>query len=544
MSFLDRLKREADQQRLQAEAVARERDERETLYRTQIEPRMKALVTYLEGLAATLLEVKPPIAVTMPIQGYGDIVAKPFWDYKVEHERRHRSFVISMTWTQRVDAERSPTVRADNVTRVRALTNLFRQYLLGGIKEERRSPQGELVVATFNARGHLKAQMQAQISTDDPVLRLMFENASWLGVSRRQVPWNQIDDGLFDRIARFVVREDDSLFTEEVPEELRQRLRKDPDTGAPAPMEAPAPAAPVAAPTPAITKPIAPIAGPAVAAPRTPAPLANDALNAVVNAGYKPGSAPPPSTMLQGETIQIDESKLGLSGDMDMSMTGISRGSAIAAPPVVPAARPLMEGDVIPIDESKLGLSNAPMLREGDVIEIDESKLGLADLTDAGDANSAFTPARAPQSRAPAPLGDRAATPPAAATPTPTRTVATTPQPAAPAASPAAVRTAAPPSSTPQPVAPAAPRTAATPPNATQPAAPPVATAAQRPAPTAAVQQSPAATHPTAPPVAAQPNAAASATPQSPEDKEREAALFRLRLRATLARLKDDEVPK
>ena len=79
-------------------------------------------------------------------------------------------------------------------------------------------------------------------------LRLMFENASWLGSSRRQVPWEQINDGLFDRIARFIVREDDSLFTEELPDALRQRLRKDQEPAGQAAVQAPAqPPAPVAA---------------------------------------------------------------------------------------------------------------------------------------------------------------------------------------------------------------------------------------------------------------------------------------------------------
>ena len=67
MSFLDRLKREADQQRAQAEAVARERDERDARYLGHIEPRMKSLTSYLEGLTATLNEVKPPVVVPMTI---------------------------------------------------------------------------------------------------------------------------------------------------------------------------------------------------------------------------------------------------------------------------------------------------------------------------------------------------------------------------------------------------------------------------------------------------------------------------------------------
>lgn len=302
VSFLDRLKREAEQQRLQADAVAREREERETLYRRQIEPQMKALAAYLEGLVATLQEVKPPITIPMTINGYGDISLVPFWDYKVEHERRHRGFMIGMTWSMKIDSERAPLVLADGVTRVKALINIFRQYHLGGIKEEKRTLQGDISRATFQARGFVKSRMEAQISAEDPVLRLTFENASWLGSSRRQVPWDQINDSLFDRIARFIVREDDSLFTEELPDALRQRLGKDREPVAPV-VKAPAPPEPEAR-------------RPEVAAPAPPPPQANvaavvETMPEVIGA-FSQGTIAAPAPMTEGEVIEIDESKLGL----------------------------------------------------------------------------------------------------------------------------------------------------------------------------------------------------------------------------------------
>lgn len=229
VSLLDRLKREGDQQRASQELLTRERDSRDALYKNEIEPRMKGLVTYLEALVATLNEVKPQVVVKMPIAGYGDLGAQPIWDFRIEHDRRYRNFIVSLDWTLRVDPEHTPVVRAEGVTKIKTLIAAFHKFHLGGVKEEKRNKSGELLIAHFHARGHIKARIEAKISADDPVLRMVLSNASWLGSSQRQFIWQQVNDELCDRIARFIVREDDSLFTEEVNDALRQQLRKDGD---------------------------------------------------------------------------------------------------------------------------------------------------------------------------------------------------------------------------------------------------------------------------------------------------------------------------
>ncbi|MCC6594668.1 MAG: hypothetical protein IT479_15505 [Xanthomonadales bacterium] len=493
MSFLDRLKREADQQRMQAEQTARERDERETRYRTQIEPKMKALTHYLEGLVATLQEVRPPILIRMPIQGYGELCAVPFWDYKVEPERRHRGYLLTMTWSLRVDPERTPVVRAEGVTRVKTLTNVFRQHTLAGIKEERRTPQGEISLATFHARGFVKARFTAQISADDPVLRLVFENASWLGSSRRQVNWEQIDDSLFDRIARFIVREDDSLFTEEVPDELKQRLRKEPlPTGGSAAASAPAPAAPQASAPSVDATPVAPSAAQPLPAPAALAPVV-DAPAVDAPTSFIPGMIPAPAPVTEGEVIEIDESKLGLE-------------QWHAA------------------DEDHFGAFSFP----------------------AKDRATATQPGISPAQVEPA---TQAAAPPAPVVP-----AATPPVPGARAAEKAAPTQ---PGISPAPVEPAA--RAAAPPAPVVPAATPPVPSARAPL-TGASTSAPASV-PAAPPPASPAKASVSAptdstaagpatapaaeTAKSPAEEatEREAALFRLKVRAMLARMRTTDEP-
>ncbi|MCB1643238.1 MAG: hypothetical protein KDI37_16030, partial [Xanthomonadales bacterium] len=225
MSLLERLKQEEAAKREAAELVSREREARERTYREQIDPRMRRLVQHLEETAKTLISLKPTVRASMNVAGYGDIVAQPLWDYRVEHDRRLRDWVLKLSWTWRLDPEQSPVVRADSGAKCRTLIAAFRSHQLAGVKEEVRNRAGdEIVVATFQARGLIRASLDATISVDDPILRMVFTNASWLGTSQRQLSWAHIGAELFDKLVRFLVREDDTLFTEDftAPSEIEE----------------------------------------------------------------------------------------------------------------------------------------------------------------------------------------------------------------------------------------------------------------------------------------------------------------------------------
>lgn len=239
VSLLDRLKREAEQQRARQEAEARDRELREDAYRTGIEPRMRALADYLQRLTEMLAQLKPEVTVRMPLRGYGDLIVCPQWDIKLEQRSAARSFLLTMHWTMRVDPDRCPELRAEGAILVRALMEAFHQLHLGGIRPEKRNARGDVVAATFHPRGKLKASAQFSISAEDPILRMTFENVSWMGVSRRQIDWQRVDEGLHDRIGRYIARDDDSLFTERLSDEMRSRLRdRDPRSASARALEA------------------------------------------------------------------------------------------------------------------------------------------------------------------------------------------------------------------------------------------------------------------------------------------------------------------
>jgi len=376
VSFLDRLKREGNQQKAAQEQESRERDDRDAQYLNEIEPRMKALVVYLEGLVATLNEVKPQIVVKMPITGYGDLGAQPTWNFKIDHDRRYRNFAVSMTWTLRVDPEHAPVIRAEGVTKVKALTGVFRHNHLGGIKEELRSKSGEVQIATFHARGYIKASFEAKVSADDPVLRMVFSNASWLGSSQRQFSWQQINDDLCDRIARFIVRESDALFTEEVPAALRQKLGKEISAIARETAVSPVEAEPfrtadsLSEPRPAADPKIFSLAEPTF-------DLGDDASDAMWSVAKSDTAEPEPPSL-----PSLEELNAALAVNTfapEITRTSMPRADPKVAATSMPAGEQPLATDAPPVPASYAfapGVIPAPApVGGGEMIEIDESKL-------------------------------------------------------------------------------------------------------------------------------------------------------------------------
>ncbi len=226
MSLIDRLNKEAQKARESRELSERERLEREQNYQSVLQGRMMALHEYLEQLIAHLKELQPSIGLNYQLSTYGDLPALMLHEYKLEAERRMLSYVINIAWRARVDHERCRELKASGHTRVRQLIDQFRALHLGGISDIKQGAAGgDLLSATFHPKGFIHISMRAILHAHDPVLRLSFENLDTLGTTHKQFPGDEVDDNLFDRIGRFLVREDNALIMEALPEDLRRRLR-------------------------------------------------------------------------------------------------------------------------------------------------------------------------------------------------------------------------------------------------------------------------------------------------------------------------------
>ncbi len=103
---------------------------------------------------------------------------------------------------------------------------MFQKHHLTGLASVRKDANSVPVEAVFRAKGKLPVSALFHASHESPVLRMSFHNVDTLGDVARSVPVDQLGETLFDNIGRFLLREENSLMREELPEAYREQLRK------------------------------------------------------------------------------------------------------------------------------------------------------------------------------------------------------------------------------------------------------------------------------------------------------------------------------
>ncbi len=226
MSLLDRIGKEAQKVRAEREREALEKQRKEDRYEQVVAPAMIGLYEYLQTLARDLGEVRPPVHLEFELTHYGSVPLSILHDYKIEQAKRRYSFEISMSWRARVDYEKIKELVVHGHRKVRQLIDQMRQLHLGGVREPENGPNGDVVSARFHPRGFLHLEMHAKASAYDNYLRLSFRHLDSLGTTHKHVFAEQLDEAFYDRLGRFLVREDDELIKETLTPEMRARLQQ------------------------------------------------------------------------------------------------------------------------------------------------------------------------------------------------------------------------------------------------------------------------------------------------------------------------------
>ena len=225
MGLLDDLENEAQKRRSDVEDAALRKAEREAAYRTVLEPTLIALHAYLGELASKLKQLQPKIALRYTMAGYGDVVGYVEHEYEVREEKQASSREVSIAFACAVASSECPTVQVEGANRVRAISTLFQRYRLGAPLAPAKDASGDVVSATFKAKGRipLEARMSADATTGQ--LRLSFLNFDDLGTVVKLVAADRVSEAMFDEIGRYLMREPNELMREALPDDYRDALR-------------------------------------------------------------------------------------------------------------------------------------------------------------------------------------------------------------------------------------------------------------------------------------------------------------------------------
>ena len=225
MGLLDDLENEAQRRKSEEESAVALKAAREAAYRTTLEPAMGDLLAYLNELVAKLKVLQPKIQLRHTLPGYGDVIGYVEHEYEIHENRQPSSKEITLSFFCGVATPECPSVQVEGTNRVRAVSALFQRHRLGSPLAPVKDASGEIVAATFKAKGRIPLTAVFSADTTTGQLRLSFSNFDDLAAAIKSVPPEQVSEALYDEIGRYLMREPSQLMREVLPEDYRSQLR-------------------------------------------------------------------------------------------------------------------------------------------------------------------------------------------------------------------------------------------------------------------------------------------------------------------------------
>lgn len=226
VGLLDELDQEAQRLAAGADDAARVKQQREEIYRTRLEPGMAALYEYLTKLTQRLTQLKPKKVFGFDIAGYGEVKFQIEHEYDLKVNNQPASREIRLAYPCTVLTDECPTVEVQGATKVKSLAGAFQRFHLAGLMDSKKDANGEVIAATFRAKGKILSGALFNAEAGGGVVRMGFGNFDQLGGSlTKTLTPDQFNEGVFDEIGRYLMREPNSLFKEALPEDFRKQLR-------------------------------------------------------------------------------------------------------------------------------------------------------------------------------------------------------------------------------------------------------------------------------------------------------------------------------
>ncbi len=226
MGLLDKLEEEAARRRAESEASSQQREEAVRLYARHTIPAFEQLFEFLQKLTRNLEFLQQDIRITYQVPGYGAVSAQvePKFELAVQSDASKREIKLSFHALIQFDA--SPTVDVQGASRYRAIEAQFLKHRIGGITVTKRDANGEVIAASFRARGKIPMQVQIHAEASHPQVRFQFLNFEAFGQAQKTVPAEQLGEELYDQLALYITSEDFSFMREALSEDVKKQLQQ------------------------------------------------------------------------------------------------------------------------------------------------------------------------------------------------------------------------------------------------------------------------------------------------------------------------------
>lgn len=225
MGLLDELEQEAQKRGITGDESLRRKAARDAAYRARLEPAFDTLHAFLSELIHRLKALQPRAALRYHVPGYGEIVGYIEHDYRLVDSKQASSREIALDFPCAIATEECPAIDVEGAIRVRAVAGFFQRHRIGGMLAPRKDASGDVVAATFRAKGRIPLGAHFHADAENGVLRMSFSNFDGFDTTVKSIAPTQVDEELYEQIGRYLVREPNTLLREDLPEAYRKQLR-------------------------------------------------------------------------------------------------------------------------------------------------------------------------------------------------------------------------------------------------------------------------------------------------------------------------------
>lgn len=225
MGLLDDLEQAAVRRKQEQEEQARQKDERDRVFRLELEPALSRLHDFFARLLKSLTDLKPERIQQYELPGYGTVYAQILHDYKLSNSGSATMREVRLDFIANVLSDRCPLIEAQGATRVRTINQALQKARLTGIQNPVKDASGEVVEATFRAKGRIPLSVHWIAEAATGQVKATFANFEDLTQFTKVYAPAQFTEELFETFAHYITREDNALTKESIPDKLRQSLR-------------------------------------------------------------------------------------------------------------------------------------------------------------------------------------------------------------------------------------------------------------------------------------------------------------------------------
>ncbi len=224
MGLLDDLKSQADTQREGEQADEARLAERERVYREDIQPRMVTAYQFFIKMVEQLNYLKMETRVDYPLLPEGKMCTLLQDDYKVVIDSSKNLKQIDLNFQCSLDKPLDFEIIGKDA--VLSHCDRLDRYYFKYERKIKKDGRLEIESARFRIEGPLPMKVALRVDVDKGVIMLVLRNFTDPGVSQYVLKPEQLDEAFQERLGKFVLRQETSLFEHAISDDAREMLRK------------------------------------------------------------------------------------------------------------------------------------------------------------------------------------------------------------------------------------------------------------------------------------------------------------------------------